>query len=255
MTGPPAASDDAAVIAQSLEQPEIFALLYDRHAPEIYRYIARRLGEGVAEDILAETFLIAFRRRGRYDPARASARPWLYGIAAKLIGGHRRSEVRALRAVARSGGAPRDLVGESWSERSDERIAAQAPLAGALGALSPGDRHVLLLVAWADLSYQEVSEALRIPLGTVRSRLNRARRKVRTALMADPAFAGTESDRAEDDSAGAVATAGPGLGAARGAAAHPVRQVAPLGVFRATTQEPTGSALAAGPSFTPTVRS
>lgn len=64
----------------------------------------------------------------------------------------------------------------------------QAPLAGALAALSPGDRHVLLLVTWADLGYQEVADALRIPLGTVRSRLNRARRKVREALNTDPAF-------------------------------------------------------------------
>ena len=83
---------------------------------------------------------------------------------------------------------------ESWVEDTDSRIAAQGPLAGALAALSAGDRHVLLLVAWADLGYQEVAEALGIPVGTVRSRLNRARRKVRTALGADPAFV---SDAAE----------------------------------------------------------
>lgn len=68
------------------------------------------------------------------------------------------------------------------------RAAAQGPLAGALAALPAGDRHVLLLVAWADLTYQEVAEALDIPVGTVRSRLNRARRKVRSVLGADPAF-------------------------------------------------------------------
>jgi RNA polymerase sigma-70 factor (ECF subfamily) len=78
--------------------------------------------------------------------------------------------------------------GDSWVEDTDSRIAAQGPLAGALAALSAGDRNVLLLVAWADLTYQEVAEALGIPVGTVRSRLNRARRKVRTALGADPAF-------------------------------------------------------------------
>ncbi|WP_443055608.1 RNA polymerase sigma factor [Streptomyces sp. NBC_00690] len=173
MTGPPVVRDDAEVVAQSLEQPELFALLYDRHAPDIHRYAARRLREGAAEDIMAETFLIAFRRRGRYDMSRPSARPWLYGIAAKLIGGHRRSEERALRALARTGDDP---LTESWSERGDDRIAAQAPLAGALAALSPGDRHVLLLVAWADLNYQEVAEALRIPLGTVRWRPSRGSR-------------------------------------------------------------------------------
>ncbi|MEU8593250.1 RNA polymerase sigma factor [Streptomyces globisporus] len=194
MTGPPPArpgtsgddGDDADVIAQSLDEPELFAGLYDRHAPDIHRYAARRLGEGAADDITAETFLIAFRTRARYDTAHRLARPWLYGIAANLIGKHRRTEVRALKALARTG---HDPVTASWSDRSDDRIAVQVPLAGALAALSPGDRHVLLLVAWADLGYQEVAEALRIPLGTVRSRLNRARRKVREALSTDPAFA------------------------------------------------------------------
>ncbi|MFD8601540.1 RNA polymerase subunit sigma-70 [Streptomyces sp. TSRI0445] len=194
MTGPPPArpgtsgddGDDADVIAQSLDEPELFAGLYDRHAPDIHRYAARRLGEGAADDITAETFLIAFRTRARYDTAHRLARPWLYGIAANLIGKHRRTEVRVLKALARTG---HDPVAASWSDRSDDRIAVQAPLAGALAALSPGDRHVLLLVAWADLGYQEVAEALRIPLGTVRSRLNRARRKVREALSTDPAFA------------------------------------------------------------------
>lgn len=196
MTGPPASpdddaevpaspDDDAEVIAQSLEEPEIFAGLYDRHAPDIHRYAARRLGEGAADDITADTFLIAFRSRRRFDPAQRSARPWLYGIAANLIGKHRRSEERALRALARTG---QDPVAASWSDRCDDRIAAQAPLAAALAALSPGDRHVLLLVAWADLGYQEVAEALGIPLGTVRSRLNRARRRVRSALGTDPSF-------------------------------------------------------------------
>ncbi|MFH9616863.1 RNA polymerase sigma factor [Streptomyces pratensis] len=173
------------MIARSVEEPELFAGLYDRHAADIHRYTTRRLGEGAADDITAETFLVAFRTRARYDPSRRLARPWLYGIAANLIGKHRRSEVRALRALARTGVDP---VAASWSERSDDRIAVQAPLAGALAALSPGERHVLLLFAWADLGYQEVADALGIPLGTVRSRLNRARRKVSEALHTDPAF-------------------------------------------------------------------
>ncbi|MFD6416650.1 RNA polymerase sigma factor [Streptomyces sp. NPDC060194] len=186
MTGPPAAEDDdAETVRQSLEQPELFARLYDRYAPDIHRYAARRLGEGAADDLTADTFLIAFRTRGRYDLGRRNARPWLYGIAANLIGRHRRGEERALRAFARTG---HDPVAESWTDRSDARVSAQAPLAGALAALSARDRHVLLLVAWADLSYQEVAEALGIPLGTVRSRLNRARRTVRRALGDDPAF-------------------------------------------------------------------
>ncbi|MDN3021078.1 sigma-70 family RNA polymerase sigma factor [Streptomyces sp. S.PB5] len=204
MSGPPPsmarAGDDGDVVAQSLEQPELFARLYDRYAPDIHRYAARRLGDSAADDSptlecaraggppSADTFLVAFRTRSRYDVTRSNARPWLYGIAGNLIGKQRRAEIRALRALARSG---HDPVAESWSERADARVTAQAahaPLAGALAGLSAGDRHVLLLVAWAELTYPEVAEALGIPVGTVRSRLNRARRKVRSALGADPAF-------------------------------------------------------------------
>ncbi|MFF1326359.1 MULTISPECIES: RNA polymerase sigma factor [Streptomyces] len=195
MSGPPPQAErvanDADVVAGSLEQPELFARLYDRYAPDIHRYATRRLGETAADDITADTFLTAFRIRARYDRTRPSARPWLYGIAANLIGKQRRAEVRALRALARTG---HDPVAASWVEDTDSRVAAQGPLADALASLSAGDRHVLLLVAWADLTYQEVAEALDLPVGTVRSRLNRARRKVRTALGADPAFV---SDTAE----------------------------------------------------------
>ncbi|MFD9316678.1 RNA polymerase sigma factor [Streptomyces sp. NPDC060053] len=190
MNSPPGRHDeDASVIADSLTRPELFGELYHRHAAVIHRYAARRLGEDAAEDITAETFLAAFRTRGRYDVSRAGARPWLYGIAANLIGKQRRTEVRALRALARTG---HDPVADSWTDRSDSRVTAQAAqgrLAGALAGLSRGDRDVLLLVAWADLGYQEVAEALSIPVGTVRSRLHRARRKVRLALGdVDPTF-------------------------------------------------------------------
>ncbi|MFD1833257.1 RNA polymerase sigma factor [Streptomyces desertarenae] len=200
MADPPA--DDAAIIRQSRESPEAFALLYDRYAADIHRYAARRLGEEVADDLTAETFLIAFRNRSRYDTDRAGARPWLYGIAANLIGRHRRREVRALRALARTGRDPVAASWTDWVDGADSRVAAQAAsarLAGALAGLSGGDRHALLLVAWADLSYQEVAQALSIPVGTVRSRLNRARRKVRAALGGDPTLA---ADPAEATSHG-----------------------------------------------------
>lgn len=175
------AGDDASLIERSRDEPEAFAELYDRHAPSIHRYVRRRLGDQAADDVVAETFLAAFRRRERYDLARPDALPWLYGIAANLVGKHRRSEVRMLRALARTGTDP---VTDSI-EGVDARVSAAAcsrELAGALAGLPAGDRDVLLLVAWADLSYQQVAEALSIPLGTVRSRLNRARRKVREAL-------------------------------------------------------------------------
>ncbi|GGL38830.1 RNA polymerase sigma factor [Planomonospora parontospora] len=178
---------DAEVIRRSLEEPEAFALLFDRYAPEIHRYAVRRLGDSLADDVVADTFLAAFRRRDRYDLTRPDARPWLYGIAGNLIGRHRRVEIRSYRALARTGV---DEVAESYADRVDARVSASAvqeDLAGALAGLSAGDREVLLLVAWADLTYDEVAEAVGIPVGTVRSRLHRARRKSRAALGgADP---------------------------------------------------------------------
>ena len=137
----------------------------------------------MAEDLTADTFTAAFRSRSRFDATQATgALPWLYGIASNLAARHRRDEVRGLRALARTGVDP---VAQSWVDQADQRLVAQAsnrPLAQALADLSAGDRDVLLLVAWADLTYAEVAHALRLPVGTVRSRLNRARRKVREAL-------------------------------------------------------------------------
>lgn len=176
------ADEDAWLVKVSLDEPERFADVFDRHAPAIYQYAARRLGRDAADDVTSETFLTAFRIRDRYDPDRASVRPWLHGIAARVISRHRRDEVKALKLLARTG---HDPVVDTWTEHADDRVAAQAasrPLADALARLSQGDRHVLLLFAWADFSYQEIAQALEIPLGTVRSRLSRARKKLRTAL-------------------------------------------------------------------------
>ena len=187
--------DDAALIERSWHEPEAFAALYDRHAATIHRFAGRRLGDQLADDVVGETFLAAFRRRKRYDLRRADARPWLYGIAANVIGKHRRAEVRMLRAFARTGADP---VAAGHADLVDSRVCAaavQRDLAAALAALPAGDRDVLLLIAWADLSYEETAAALGIPVGTVRSRLHRARRKVREALGGqDPTSSNQELD-------------------------------------------------------------
>lgn len=178
---------DAALIERSWHDPEAFAGLYDRHAGVLHRYVARRLGDAAADDIVADAFLDAFRRRLRYDPSIDDARPWLYGIAANLIGKHRRTEVRMLRAYARSGADP-VLAGPysaSQVDEADSRVSSAAvrrKLAAALAALPGGERDVLLMAAWADLSYSEIAESLHIPVGTVRSRLHRARTRIRAAL-------------------------------------------------------------------------
>jgi RNA polymerase sigma-70 factor (ECF subfamily) len=177
---------DAALIERSWRDPELFAGLYDRHAPTLHRYVTRRLGMTAADDIVADTFLDAFRKRRKYDIAFADARPWLYGIAANLIGKHARAEVRMLRAYARTGADP--ILTSGHADDADSRIASaavQRELAAALAGLALGDREVLLMVAWADFSYAEVATALRIPVGTVRFRLHRARMQLRAALGGD----------------------------------------------------------------------
>ncbi|WP_131738551.1 RNA polymerase sigma factor [Actinomadura roseirufa] len=178
------AADDAEVIAASLREPERFAEIFDRHYDDVHRYVDRRLGADAADDIAAETFLVAFRKRAGFDAARGSARGWLYGIATRLVGRHRREEVRRYRATAR---LDEPAAHEGHADRVTAAVAAaDAGLGPALAALSPGDRDVLLLVALGDLSYPEVAAALGVRYGTVCSRLSRARRTVRAALGTDP---------------------------------------------------------------------
>ena len=175
-------ADDAAVVQLSRHEPEHFSVLFRRHAPHIQRYVVRRLGQDAADDIVAETFLLAFRQRDSYDQTRADARPWLYGIATNLIGRHRRAEIRLYRALARTGADP---VMEPFTDRVDDRVSASTAsrrLATALARLPEKLRDTLLLVAWGDLSYEEVATALGVPVGTVRARVSRARSKLRQAL-------------------------------------------------------------------------
>jgi len=174
--------DDAGIVWRSRDEPELFAALFRRHAGAIKRYIARRIGPQDAEDVLADTFLEAFRQRRRYDGSRADARPWLYGIATNRLGRYRRSELKQLRALERTGSDP---VVAAFTERSDARVGAgvvSRRLAGVLGRLPAGQRDALLLIAWADLTYDEVAGALGVPVGTVRSRISRARGALRDAL-------------------------------------------------------------------------
>ncbi len=92
--------DDAVIIERSRRKPEQFAVLFGRHAPRIHRYVARRVGRQMADDLVAETFLAAFAKRDAYRAAYRDAAPWLYGIATNLIGQHRRDEVRPSSAAA-----------------------------------------------------------------------------------------------------------------------------------------------------------
>jgi RNA polymerase sigma-70 factor (ECF subfamily) len=181
------AADDATVIEGSWREPQRFAALFDRHAPRIHRYLARRVGQQIADDLVAETFLAAFSKRRRYDLSHHDASPWLYGIATNLVGQHRREEARQYRIRQ---AAPPEPEQPGHAERVAAAVTAQAMrtlLAAALAELAPPDRDVLLLIAWEQLTYTETARAVGVPVGTVRSRLHRARQQVRRIL------AGTEA--------------------------------------------------------------
>jgi RNA polymerase sigma factor (sigma-70 family) len=176
-------SDDA-IIAASRHEPDRFGLLYDRYCAMLYRYAYRRLGpSGSAEDVVADAFVVAFRKRGGYDLSRSDARPWLFGILTREISKRHRAEEARYRALGRAGAG--DDV-EEFTDRVDSAVAAQAvrgALAVALSRIRPVERDVLLLIAWGDLSYEEVAQSLHIKIGTVRSRLHRARQQLRAALQ------------------------------------------------------------------------
>jgi RNA polymerase sigma factor (sigma-70 family) len=159
-----------------------FTGVYERHFAEIHRYIAGRLGRDVADDIAADTFVIALRKYSGFDAGRGPLRAWLYGIATNLVAQHHRAEKRRYQAMARAWAqeltAGRQDHATSWTAAEG----LQPQLAMALAGLPRQERDVLLLVALVDLSYEEISQALDIPYGTVGSRLNRARKKIRAAV-------------------------------------------------------------------------
>jgi RNA polymerase sigma-70 factor (ECF subfamily) len=157
--------------------------LYDAHARDLHRYLARRLDTAVADDLVAETFLVAWEQRARYDPSRGTARAWLFGIATNLLRRHARTEAATLRAMARDAG--RAVAVESEEAASASRVDADRAareLAVGLAALRPEERDVLLLVAWAHLRPVEIAAALELDVGTVRTRLHRARTRLRRHL-------------------------------------------------------------------------
>lgn len=176
---------DADLIRASVSDPQAFGSLFDRHVDVIHGYISRRVGTLLAEELTAETFARAFAGRELYVALHDGAGPWLYGIATNLVHNARRAERRQLLAYGRAAAISSDQPNDF--DRADARVDAlqAAPrLATALLELDPGDRDALLLFAWQDLSYKEVGAALGIPAGTVASRINRARRRVRSSMDA-----------------------------------------------------------------------
>jgi RNA polymerase sigma factor (sigma-70 family) len=158
------------------------AAMFEQHWRALFGYCARRVGPDVAEDLVSSTFLVAYERRDRFDPARADALPWLYGIATNLVRRHRRDELRAYRMFARTGVDPLATDdADRAAERADGALLARR-IAGVLLDLPTRQRDVLLLFAIGQLEYAEIAQALNIPLGSVQSALHRARTKLRAAL-------------------------------------------------------------------------
>ncbi|MEZ5098781.1 MAG: RNA polymerase sigma factor [Thermoleophilia bacterium] len=166
---PPPAPSDADLIRRSLVEPIAFEAVFERHFDAVHAFAQRRVGRDLADEVAAEAFVRAFDRRSRYDGSHVDALPWLLGIATNVMRRHWRGERRRLDAYARSVAGPASAA--PGGEAAGELLAAVARLPRA-------QREVLLLHAWADLSYEEIARALEVPIGTVRSRLARARARL-----------------------------------------------------------------------------
>ncbi len=171
---------DGQEIVASVSDPPRFGQVFDRHVDSIYGYLCRRVGHMCAEELTSETFARAFDGRDRF--VGEDALPWLYGIASNLVRHHARAERRQLAAYARVASQDaRDQVDDGVEGRMD--AAAMVPaLAEALRRLRPDERDVLLMHAWQGLSYRDIADAQGIAVGTVGSRLTRARATVREVL-------------------------------------------------------------------------
>lgn len=176
------AEPDASVLRRSIDQPEYFAVLFDRHFARVHRFLRRRLGDELAGELAAETFLQAFRSRGRFRGGEASVLAWLYGIAANLVRMNHRAEERRLRAYARAAPGPNAYEPAIAVEDRVDAEALGPALALALAELSPALREVLVLHAWAELSHEEIAEALGCSSAAVRTRLSRARSQLAVLL-------------------------------------------------------------------------
>ena len=160
-------------------EPAAFGVLFDRHARSVYNYCFRRTADWTAaEDLVSVVFLEAWRRRTEVRLDGDSALPWLLGVATNVLRNRWRSQRRHRAALLR---LPRER-GPDFAEDADARLDDEREMRRVLRAfrrLPRRDQDVLALCAWAGLSYEEAAAALELPVGTVRSRLSRARSRLR----------------------------------------------------------------------------
>lgn len=160
-------------------EPAAFGLLYERHARAIYNYVFRRCADwSLAEDLTSVVFLEAYRRRSTVEIEGGKVLPWLYGVATNVLRNQRRSLRRHAEALRRLP-PPEPVLGIAGE--AAERVDAERRMRSVLTALEglpQSDRDVLALCLWSELSYEDAALALGVPVGTVRSRLSRARRRL-----------------------------------------------------------------------------
>ncbi|WP_090940306.1 RNA polymerase sigma factor [Nonomuraea jiangxiensis] len=177
-----------------------FGQLFDECSKSVYNHAFRLTGNwSTAEDVTALTFLEAWRLRGRIDVEGGSLRPWLLGIATNVVRNQRRAARRHDDALARlpPGEQVPDFADEVVGRIDDaERLAT---VRRAYGRLRRQEQDVFALCVWAGLDYAQAAEALGIPVGTVRSRLSRARRKLANFGEPPPGTRQVEGDRGPEE--------------------------------------------------------
>ena len=175
---------DSELLARLPRQPELMGVLYKRHAPTVFRYLARRAGPPAAEDLVSEVFIAALSTSSRvvaHDSG--SSLPWLYGIALNVLRTHFRRQPPAASVAG-------DL-GMDWDAVDDrlDALAERMRLRTALDGLADSDRELLLLVAWEGLTPAEAATALGISQVAARSRLHRARKRAMKAFALEASSA------------------------------------------------------------------
>lgn len=192
--------DDADWIRASLDDPGCFAKVFDRHHQAVWTYLARLGGPQMADDLAGEVFVRAFANRASFDPHVGIVRSWLYGIATNLWRSHARSCSRRAAAFERASSG--EVAAQDTEDAVDAAVDARRRLpsvVAALESMSADDQAIVVLYAWERMSYDEMAAVLGVPAGTVRSRLARARRRLRELTAPVGELVG---DRDRDDRSG-----------------------------------------------------
>lgn len=153
--------------------------MYSEQCPAVRTFVHRRITPAIADDVVAEVFLAAWRR---YDDAPSDTLPWLLGIARGILANQRRGQARRFALYERLAG---NAAGEN-REPGPEATRDVSPVLQACALLSPRDQEILLLVAWDGLDRGQAARALGISTAQFAVRLHRARRRLEAALGHEP---------------------------------------------------------------------